>query len=138
VFYVCLYTAIITTPPSDVTVCTGEVAVFTCVVDRNGIGITSDGVMWQQKRTDTGDISFVPRTLITHNISGDILTSTLTITDATDSNVKGTSSYRCVVPASYLMSRKANINVLTGTNTGSVATVECIILYFTHRILYSL
>ena len=114
-YVLCLQTATITTPPSDVTVCTGEIVVFTCVVDRNGTGITSDGVMWQQKRTDTGAITLVPRTLTAHNISGDIITSTLTITGATDSNVIGTSSYCCVVPGSDVMSRSATINIVTGS-----------------------
>jgi len=100
-------------------VCTGGVAVFTCVVDRNGAGITSDGVMWQQTRMDSqvtllsqkGTNTF----FINATVSGDILTSTLTITGATDSNVIGTNSYRCVVPASDVMSRNAIINFVTGT-----------------------
>ena len=104
-----LYTATIATPPSDVTVCTGGVAVFTCVVDRNGTGITSDEVMWQQIRMDNGQV--VPRSGA-GTINGDILTSTLTITGATDSNVVGISSYRCVVSASDLMSRSATISVI--------------------------
>ena len=115
-----LYTATITTPPNDVTVCTGEVVVFTCVVDRNGTGITSDKVMWQQIRMDNGQV--VPVSTrnsnffsINSTLSGDILTSTLTITEATDNNVIGTSSYRCVVPDSDVMSRNTTINFVTGT-----------------------
>ena len=111
-YVLCLQTATITTPPSDVTVCTGEIVVFTCVVDRNGTGITSDGVMWQQIRMDNGLV--VPRSGA-GTLSGDILTSTLTITGATDSNVIGTSSYCCVVPGSDVMSRSATINIVTGS-----------------------
>ena len=110
-YFILLFAATITTPPSDVTMCTGEVAVFTCVVDRNGTGITSDDVMWQQIRMDNGQV--VPRSGA-GTINGDILTSTLTITGATDSNVIGTSSYRCVVRGSDVMSRSATINVVTG------------------------
>ena len=94
---------------------------FTCVVDRNGTSIAKDNVMWKQMRMNGGgqvisgkggSISFS----INATRSGDILTSTLTITGATDSNVVGTSSYRCVVPASKVMSRKVTINIVTGTN----------------------
>jgi len=111
-----LYTATITTPPSDVTVCTGGVVVFTCVVDRNGTGITSDNVKWQQIRMNSGLV--VPISgrsiylFITTALSGDILTSTLTITGATDIDVIRTRSYRCVVPVSDVMSRSATINVI--------------------------
>jgi len=107
-----LCTATITTPPSNVKMCTGGVAVFTCAVERNGTGITSDDVMWQQIRMDNGQV--VPRSGA-GTINGDVLTSTLTITGATDSNVIGTSSYRCIVPGSDMMSRNATINVVTGT-----------------------
>ena len=113
-------TAIITTQPSDVTVCTGGVAMFTCEVDRNGTSIISDNVMWQQIRVGGGistlstlsyrEFSFT----ITATISGDILTSTLTITGVTDSNTLGTSSYRCVVND---MSRNASLHILTGTDS---------------------
>ena len=110
------------TQPSDVTACTSGVAVFTCVVDRNGTEITSDDVMWQQIRLPGG----LPKTLstsrtrgstfnisITTTISGDILTSILTITGATDSNVLGTSLYHCVV--NDTMSRNASLHVSSGT-----------------------
>ena len=128
------YTATITTPPSDVTVCTGGVVEFTCVVDRNGTGITSDNVMWQQIRTDNDQvISISGRGIyaffITTTLSGDTITSSLTVTGATDSNVPGTSLYRCVVPVSDVVSRNATISVVTGTNTGSVVTLECIIFH---------
>ena len=81
----------ITTQPSDVTVSTGGVVVFICVVDSNGTNITSDDVRWKQIRLGTGT-STLPTSNrgipfnITANISGDILTSTLIITGATDSN----------------------------------------------------
>ncbi|XP_065911162.1 receptor-type tyrosine-protein phosphatase S-like isoform X3 [Dysidea avara] len=109
----------ITTQPSDVIVCTGRVAVFTCVVDRNGTNITSDDMMWQQirvpggmpKKLSTSVTGGVPFN-ITTTISGDILTSTLTITGATDSNPLGTSSYRCVV--NDIMSRNASLHVSSG------------------------
>ena len=96
--------------------CAGEVAVFTCIVDRNGTNITSDDVMWQQIRVGGhvskllgGGVHFN----ITTTISGDILTNTLTITGATDSNTLGTSLYRCVV--NDMMSRNASIHVSSGT-----------------------
>ena len=110
-----LFTARITTQPSDVTICTGGVAVFTCVVDRNGTNIAGDDVMWQLitvgGRTFTIPNRGVPFN-ITTTISGDILTSTLTITGATDSNTLGASLYRCVV--NDMMSRSAAIHVRTG------------------------
>jgi len=94
--------------------CTGGVAVFTCVVDRNGATITSGDVMWEQMRVGGG--TAILRTIssfsITTTISGDILTSTLTITGATDSNSVGTRLYRCVV--NDVMSRSAAIHVSTG------------------------
>ena len=109
-----LYTATITTPPSDVTVCTGGIVVFTCVVDRNGTNINSDEVIWQQIRMDTGLVVPVSgrRNDLFFNttLSGDILTSTLTITGATDSNVIVNSFYRCLVSVSDVMSRNATIN----------------------------
>ena len=115
------YTAVITTQPSDITVCNGGAAVFTCVVDRNGTDITSDDVMWQQMRMN-GGISTLYSSLtgrvpfnITTTISGDILTSTLTVTGVTDSNVLGTSLYRCVV--NDLMSRNASPLISTGTDS---------------------
>ena len=118
------------TQPSDVTVCTGGVAVFTCVVDRNGTGIISDDVMWQQMRMD-GIISTLSTSLTgipfntTTNISGDILTSILTITGVTDSNVLGTSLYRCVV--NDMMSRNASSLISTGTNCLSMC-IQCAII----------
>ena len=65
---------------------------FTCVVDRNGTGITSDNVMWQQIRMDYNQVGLISAGrsrvfFITTTLSGDTLTSTLTITGATDSNV---------------------------------------------------
>ena len=91
---------------------------FTCVVDSNGNNIGTDDVKWQQIRMSggistlstylTGGVTF---TIIT-TISGDLLTSTLTITGVTDSNTVGTSLYRCVVYD--IMSRSASIHVLLG------------------------
>jgi len=105
-------------------VCTGGVAVFTCVVDRNGTNITSDDVMWEQIRVGGGTSTLstsnrgVPFN-ITTTISGDILTSPLTITGATDSNTLGTSLYHCVV--NDAMSKSAAIHVTTG-KTVTVST----------------
>ena len=110
-----LFTAKITTQPSNVTIRTGGVAVFTCVVDRNGTNTTSDDVMWEQIRMSGGISTLsnrrIPFNIIT-TISGDILTSTLTITGATDINTLGNSLYRCVV--NDMMSRSAAIHVRTG------------------------
>jgi len=106
--------------------CTGGVAVFTCVVDRNGTNTTSDDVMWEQIRMSGGisTLSTANRQVpynITTTISGDILTSTLTITGATDSNTLGNSLYRCVV--SDVKSRNASVHVTTGKS------ICCIRLY---------
>ena len=110
-------TATITTPPSDVIVCTGGVAVFTCVVDRNGTDIACDDVMWDQIRVDINQPSRISERnevfSINTTLSGDTLNSTLTITGATGSNVLRASSYRCIVPDSDLMSRSATISVVT-------------------------
>jgi len=92
--------------------------VFTCVVDRNGTNITSGDVMWELIRVGGGTSTLstsINRGVsfnITTTISGDILTSILTITGATDSNTLGTSLYRCVV--GDMMSRSAAINIATG------------------------
>ena len=127
-----LHTATITTQPQDVTVCTRRVAMFTCVVDRNGTNITSDDVMWQQIRVG-GGISTLSTSLtggvpfnITTTISGDILTSTLTITGVTDSNVQGTSSYRCVV--NDVMSRNASLHFSTGSNCYMQCAIIAVLL----------
>ena len=101
--------------------CNEEVAVFTCVVDKNGTGITSNNVMWQQIRMDNGLVETINEKggaksfSINAARSEDILTSTLTITGATGSNVVGASSYLCVVSDSDVMSRNATISFVTGT-----------------------
>ena len=129
------FTAIITTPPSDTKVYTGEVAVFTCVVDRNGTIITSDGVMWQQIRMDNNQVVPISEKggsnsfSINATLSGDIITSTLTITGATDSNAIGTSSYRCVVLASNVMSRNATISFVKGTKIIANMTISDLLTY---------
>jgi len=91
--------------------------VFTCVVDKNGTTITSDDVMWEQIRV--GGHNSTLRTIgsfnITTIIGGDILTSTLIITGATNNNSVGTRLYRCVV--NDVMSRSAAIDVSTGNNS---------------------
>jgi len=92
--------------------------VFTCVVDRNGTNITSSDVMWEQIRVGGGTSTLstsinrgVPFN-ITETISGDMITSTLIITGAIDSNTLGISLYRCVV--GDMMSRSAALHVSTG------------------------
>ena len=96
------------------------VAMLTCVVDRNGVNINSDDVMWQMIRVG-GGISTLSTSLtgvpfnITTTISGDILTSTLTITGVTASNPLGTSLYRCVV--NDMKSRNASLHISTGTDS---------------------
>jgi len=81
-------------------------------VDRNGTNITSDDVMWRQIRISGGTTTLSTRGFfnITTTISGNILTSTLIITGATDSNTLGASLYRCVV--NDMMSRSAAIHVI--------------------------
>ena len=110
-----LLTATVIMQPIDATVCTGGVAVLTCVVDRNGANITSDDVMWEQIRMKGGISTLGASFDITTTISGDILTSTLSFTGAADNNSPGTSSYRCVV--NDVMSRSAAIHLLTGKNS---------------------
>ena len=117
------FTARITTQPRNVTMCTGGVAVFTCAVDRNGTNTTCDDVMWQ-RITGNFIVTLSNRRgpfNITTTISGDILTSTLTITGATDSNTLGNSLYHCVV--SDVKSRNASVHVTTGKS------ICCIRLY---------
>ncbi|XP_065911030.1 uncharacterized protein [Dysidea avara] len=106
---------IITTQPSDVTMCTGVVTKFICKIDRNGkTGIGIDDVLWQQLRSDS--ISNISSGLhpfsITTTISSDILTSTLTISDVRCAH---NGSYRCIVPdvmSRYVMSRYASLIVI--------------------------
>jgi len=88
--------------------------VFTCVVDKNGTSITSDDVVWEQIRIggDTTRLRTIGSFNITTTVSGDILTSTLAITGATDSTNLGTSLYRCVV--NDMMSRNASLYFSTG------------------------
>ena len=114
-----LHTATITTQPSDVTLCAEGVAVFTCVVDRNGTNITSSNVTWQQIRVGGGisTLSTSQRGVpfnITTTIAGDILTSVLMITGVKVNNILGSSSYRCL--ANDMMSRKAFLLISSGVD----------------------
>jgi len=84
----------------------------------SGTNITNGDMMWEQIKVGGGTITLstsinrgVPIS-ITTTIIGDILTSTLTITGATDSNTLGISLYRCVM--GDMMSRSAAINIVTG------------------------
>ena len=122
-----LHTATITTQPRDVTVCNGRVAVFTCVVDRNGTNITSNNVVWQQIRVGghISDLLDGGPFNITTTISGEILTSALTITGVTDSNPLGTRLYRCVV--NDMMSRNASLHFSTGTDS-LIMCIQCAII----------
>ena len=100
---------IITTQPSDVTMCTGVVTKFICKIDKNGkTGISIDDVLWQRLRSDS--ISNISSGLhpfsITTTISSDILTSTLTISYVRYAH---NGSYRCIVPD--VMSRYASLIV---------------------------
>jgi len=124
------YTARITTQPSDVTLCTGGVAVFTCVVDRNGTSITSDDVKWEQIRVggDTSILRTISLIIITTTLSGDILTSTLKITGATNGSNLAPSLYRCVV--NDVISRSAAIHVLTGNNSLNMYAIYNTLLFF--------
>ncbi|XP_065897630.1 uncharacterized protein [Dysidea avara] len=103
----------ITTQPSNVTVCSGGDVGFTCEVDRNGNGdIGTDDVMWQQLRSDSiSNISGSYPFSITTTISGDILTSTLTISDVRDTH---NGLYHCVVPGGDVMSRNASLYAVAG------------------------
>jgi len=99
--------------------------VFTCVVDTDGTTITSYDVTWEQIRVG-GDITRLHTVgffSITTTISGDIITSTLTITGARDSNNLGTSLYRCVV--GVVMSRSAAIDVSTGNKHYVCTNMHC-------------
>ena len=68
----------------DVTICEGEGAVFTCVLNRN----VGDDVQWYRYIMDTGiSVAVDPRgqniAILTH--TGNTLTSSLTITNAVKS-----------------------------------------------------
>ena len=108
-----LHLGTITTQPSNVTVCSGGDVGFTCEVDRNGNGdIGTDDVMWQQLRSDSiSNISGSYPFSITTTISGDILTSTLTISDVRDTH---NGLYHCVVPGGDVMSRNASLYAVAG------------------------
>ena len=79
--------------PSNVTVCTGGVAVFTCVVDKNGVSINNAG--WQRFSQNYGflSISFLPFHTSNVLVSGDTLTDRLTVTNLTYNNNEDI--YRC-------------------------------------------
>ena len=110
-----VFLASITTQPRDFTACTGGVAVFTCVVERNGAIITSDDVRWRRLRSGRSRFNTISRSGAIFNvittISGDILTSTLTISDVRN---RHNGLYHCVLPVSDVMSRNASLKVRTG------------------------
>ena len=86
------YYIVITTQPVNSTVCVGESASFTCVVDRNGgVPITATG--WQ-----IFDIAFISvigryRHMTSATINGDIITDVLTVSDVMLSD--DGAQYRC-------------------------------------------
>ena len=125
----CGVLAIITiqTNANGSSVCTGKQVMFTCAVDRNGTNITCDNVKWRWLRS--GRSRFQPtnisrfKTFFNHtrNISKDILTNTLAISDV---KRKHKGLYRCVVPVSHVVSRNASLIVKTGKLCGMHNTVE--------------
>ena len=82
------------TQPSNLTVCSGDFAVFTCEVDIDGSDITA--ARWEILSQDNGFVfvSNLPfRNNMTNHMHEDTLTSRLTITNIT-SDDNGT-TYRC-------------------------------------------
>ena len=82
VTYVCISTTVIS-QPDDVTICKGEGAVFTCVLNSN---ISSDDVQWYRFIKDTSTTEMVDPNgrninFLTSTI-GSTTNSSLTITDA--------------------------------------------------------
>jgi len=118
------YTATVKTQLSDATLCPGEAAVLTFAVYRNGVIINDDDVVWEQTRIGSATTTLLTIGVfsITTTISRDILTSTLTITGATDSNTLGTSLYCCVV-SDMIYSRSASLHVSPGD--GSLNMYVC-------------
>ena len=129
IIVMCGVLAIITiqTNANGSSVCTGKQVMFTCAVDRNGTNITCDNVKWRWLRS--GRSRFQPtnisrfKTFFNHtrNISKDILTNTLAISDV---KRKHKGLYRCVVPVSHVVSRNASLIVKTGKLCGMHNTVE--------------
>jgi len=112
------YTATVKTQLSDATLCPGEAAVLTFAVDRNGTTINDVDVVWEQIRVGSATTKLSTRGYfnITTTISEDILTSTLIITGATDSNTLGISVYRCVVN-DVIYSRSVSLHVSPGNDS---------------------
>ena len=98
--YYCLYllvTVEFITHPSNLTVCSGGVAVFTCEVNRNGFPITA--AVWQIFRQNhsfvsVSNLQFHSMTN-TLQVDKDTLTSRLTVTNITSNN--NGSIYRCFI-----------------------------------------
>ena len=83
IIYCKFISAIVIAEPDDVTVCEGEEAVFTCVLNKNS-NIDSDDVQWYGLIMDTGVTEMVNQdrdniTLLTH--TGNTMNSSLTITN---------------------------------------------------------
>jgi len=125
------------TQPSNLTICLGDVAVFTCEVDTNGIEITV--AQWQVLQQDLGFVSvsnIIPpfQINITNYIHEDTLTSRLMIANIT-SDYNGT-TYRCYITphvVSYTAQLiVAGMNIHTHTHTHTYIYVATAFMNFTH------
>ena len=86
------YCIVIATQPVNSTVCVGEGASFTCVVDRDG-GVPVTAAGWQ-----LFDVAFIPvvgrdRHMTNATMNGDIITDVLTVSDVLLSD--DGAQYRC-------------------------------------------
>jgi len=110
--------------PDNNTECIRGVAVFTCVVDRNHVSITSDDVRWERFINRISNYRTISRSGATFNITTtineDILTSILTINGVRRNHV---GLYRCVIPASNVMSTNASLEISRGKMCNTIQYV---------------
>ena len=85
-----MFSTIVISEPSDVIVCEGEEAVFTCVLNTTNNNINSDDVQWYRLVKDTGITEMVDQQdsniHFTTSTINNTLTSQLTISDAVKSH----------------------------------------------------
>ena len=99
--------------PNDVSVCEGEKAVFTCVLDTTNNNINSNDVQWYRLVKDTGITEMIYQqdsdVHFTTSANNSALTSQLTITSASKSHagyywVRTPSFYGCNASLTLLAS----------------------------------
>ena len=100
--------------PDDVTVCEGGGVVFNCVLNTANTNISSDDVQWYRFIKNTGTTEIINpngRSIsFTTNHSGNVLTTTLTITNAL-------TSYTGYYWVKLLSSLSCNMSVTVGIGT---------------------